>query len=309
MDGVETVTYTKYSKLYGFSSARERDAYNTTFYPEGPSAHSGLIGLPSDSISTGATRYREPAVLVNNGSNGDDYKYSLINNRKNNQKFTEEEGINGLTNQFNLDYENMIISVEKYRGFYIGRYEITGSGEIGIERVGNVGLGENWYQLYNKCMSFDTENTESAMIYGTLWDATMKWLAENGIDVGYKADSMSGYGNYKTEEVSINDLKMKNKIIIKAKGEAKKLKTGETSFTKSNNIYDLSGNCYDWTQEANYNAYRVMRGGDYGALNYSASLCYTATRALQPANKTFTNLSARPFLYVKYRSSNRVISK
>ena len=40
--------------------------------------------------------------------------------------------------------------------------------------------------------------------------------------------------------------------------------TGRNESWKTNNIYDLAGNCWEWTQEA-YDTYgRAGRGGSYG---------------------------------------------
>ncbi len=106
-------------------------------------------------------------------------------------------------------------------------------------------------------MAFDKENVTSGMIYGTLWDATMQWLAKSGNNVGYTGNTTSGYGNYAAEAVTVGN--SDTTITVKPSGSGTQLKTGQTSYTRRNNIYDMPGNCYDWTQEA-FNAYsRVLR--------------------------------------------------
>ena len=40
--------------------------------------------------------------------------------------------------------------------------------------------------------------------------------------------------------------------------------TGFSEYWKANNIYDLAGNCYEWSQEACYASNRADRGGACG---------------------------------------------
>lgn len=83
------------------------------------------------------------------------------------------------------------------------------------------------------------------------------WLAKSGYSVGYSGETKSGYGNYANEDIKVNY--EKTTIVVKQSGKEQKLLTGQTSYTKSNNIYDLSGNFYEWTQEV-YDTYlRILR--------------------------------------------------
>ena len=147
----------------------------------------------------------------------------------------------------------MVASVDNYGGFYIGRYEITSNGE-----KPGTSLNTTWYNFYNQCLTYGTDYTESGMIYGCLWDATMQWLTTANYSVGYTGNTYSGYGNYQKEAVKVNNGDVT--ITVKAQGTSQKLATGQTSYTKSNNIFDLSGNCWDWTQEASDTRDRVYRG-------------------------------------------------
>ena len=102
----------------------------------------------------------------------------------------------------------MVTSVDKYHGFYIGRYEITENGEQpGVSLAGTIsGKAWTWYALYNKCLTLNKgTNTESSMMYGALWDATMQWFAKSGISVGYTGNTTSEYGNYNTENVTVSN--------------------------------------------------------------------------------------------------------
>ena len=150
----------------------------------------------------------------------------------------------------------MLESVNEYRGFFIGRYEITENGEKAGDSIGR--SGKNWYYLYNKCLNLGKEYSDSCMVYGALWDAMMQWLVNNNYTV---TNNVSGYGNTKNEDVFV--LKNGTKIIVKPIESEVKLQTGKTSYTRSINIYDLIGNCMEWTQEANSGLRRVARGGHF----------------------------------------------
>ena len=246
--GATSVTYNKYSKLYSFSQPRTRDEYGT-FYPFGNST-AGKLTNPSLNPSVSSGRgYREPSLVK------EEFTYNEFTNNK---RGTTEQCINvtEVATQYRNDYENMTASIDTYGGFYIGRYEITVNGE----KAGDSLTETTWWSLYNECMKFDDEYVTSGMIYGTLWDATMQWLSSN-YDVGYTGNTTSGYGNYNTEAVIVRD--NNTTIIIKPSGTSQKLQTGQTSYTKSNNIYDLSGNCKEWTPESGDASNRTVRGNAY----------------------------------------------
>lgn len=44
------------------------------------------------------------------------------------------------------------------------------------------------------------------------------------------------------------------------KKDSYSLGTGVTEYTKRNNIYDLAGNCWEWTTESSSSSTRVDRG-------------------------------------------------
>ena len=135
------------------------------------------------------------------------------------------------------------------------------------------------------------------MIYGALWDATMQWYAKSNIPVGYTGEDTRGFGNYRAENVIVANEEEINSTIIKVKGSSGKvLETGQVSYTRIKNIYDLSGNYNDWTQEGCSNNYRVARGGDYSS---TSSYAYTSYRDNQnPMYENNFNTS-RPQLYIK----------
>ena len=96
------------------------------------------------------------------------------------------------------DYSEMIESIAKYKGFYIGRYELSTKTEngvtVGIEQKNKVSQTEkNWYELYKYSKNIaGSQNMQTRMIWGCQWDVTCKWLAEHN----YNINISSAWGNY-----------------------------------------------------------------------------------------------------------------
>ena len=104
------------------------------------------------------------------------------------------------------------------------------------------------------------------MIWGCQLDVTMNWLISSGAKTSDEVNKdSSSWGNYYSTSVKADD----GTTEIKASGDIQVLNTGKTTFTMANNIYDLAGNCFEWTQEAYYTGFRVNRGGGYGSTGSS----------------------------------------
>ena len=126
------------------------------------------------------------------------------------------------------------------------------------------------------------------MIWGCQWDVMCNFVA----DSNHSITDSSTWGNYQTTDVKSSD----GSTIIKPSGSSTKLETGQTTFTMAKKIYDIAGNCYEWSQEA-YDTYpRAFRGGYYSTYgsNYPASYRSSAYPAY-----SVDNLSSRPSLYIK----------
>ena len=152
----------------------------------------------------------------------------------------------------------MIESVSKYGGFYIGRYELS---DAGVQKAKQPLTKTNWYNLYKKCTELQaSDKVKTQMIWGCQWDVTMNWLISSGAKTSDEVNKVSSsWGNYYSTSVKADD----GKTEIKANGTPAKLNTGTTTFTMANNIYDLAGNCFEWTQEACNTYGRAGRGGYY----------------------------------------------
>ena len=209
---------------------------------------------------------REPATLVNNYDINSRIEVNKINSK------------HGLLIQLEKEFNSIIESVEKYSGFYIGRYE-TGdlNNENAVVRKGNINISnQNWYMMYKKCKKLNNKNTniETGMIWGSQWDRTLMWLVESGNKTREQiCNDASNWGNYKNS--TFKYINTKEIETTKESNSGIKIPTGSTEYTKANNIYDMAGNVLDWTMEANTVMHRIFRGGDYGSISgkvYSRSV-------------------------------------
>ena len=245
------------------------------------------------SISS-STSYREPDVLRDR-----DTPYYLKT-----YKVSEDSMLDFLLRQ-QTDFKKMINSVEKYGGFYIGRYE-TGdlNQEVAVVQKGNTNISKvNWYTMYEKCktLSDNNNNIETGMIWGNQWDRTMMWLMEcNAKDetTGKSKEEVisdsSSWGNYYNATFQYTN--SSGVTATKNENSGTRIPTGSTEYTKANNIYDLAGNVYDWTMEANSTIFRVLRAGSC----YSTGSGYPARyRYLSYPSFSDSYYGCRAALYIK----------
>ena len=204
--------------------------------------------------TTSSPYYREPDLVVGSGSGYDATYYKTILG----DNGTKEE----LAQLFVDEYKEMIESIQKYGGFYIGRYELS---EAGVQKNQPTLIKTNWYNLYKKCKSLNaSDKVKTGMIWGCQWDVTCDFIANKGEQKSI-TDSRT-WGNY-------NDSEGDAKVIVTENGTetnkyGTKQNTGYSEYWKANNIYDLAGNCWEWTQEANYTNCRASRGSN---CNFSGS--------------------------------------
>ena len=163
-----------------------------------------------------------------------------------------------MADSFVEEYERMYESIKKYRGFYIGRYELTGTVETPTVKAGavltaNSAQAKNWYGLRKACREIikNNANVESTMIYGVEWDMTTEWLKSTKFaEEPEKVDEdSSSWGNYSNSSGA---------AAIEGAGEPQN--TGYSEVWSANHIYDLAGNYWDYTQEAGDTDGRVFRG-------------------------------------------------
>ncbi len=189
--------------------------------------------------------------------------------------------------------ENLTKSIYKYGGFYIGRYEAgseterkssSGKTAIGIKQdmypynyvkwgesmsnIGTVGAVALSKSLYNS----SNYGATSMLCTGACWDSMLDFIkdtknvtnstkwgnysnAEFDITRGkyaeYASSTLGSFtavaGTYKKESYSVS-----NKRVL--------LTTGASEMNSAKNIYDVAGNCYEWTTESHSSDTRVYRG-------------------------------------------------
>ena len=190
------------------------------------------------------------------------------------------------------DYSEMIESIAKYKGFYIGRYELSTKTEdgvkVGIEQKDKASqTNTNWYELYKYSKNIaGSENMQTRMIWGCQWDVTCKWLAEHNYDI----NNSSAWGNYKDSVSPANGGNYE---------QGNKKNTGSNENWKANNIYDLAGNCWEWTQEADSIKYRANRGGDYYNTYDGSGYPATYRFSSNPDSSGSSDRASRASLYIK----------
>ena len=201
--------------------------------------------------------YTPMARKINNTENYQGVLYDL-NQTKENQKVYDfsTNGV-GTTNyrepvlvegnDMQEEYNNMVKSIAKYGGFYVGRYE-TGI-EDGRAVSKDASKTENntitadasqtdtnkWYGLYSKQRTMAKDNgldsVESSMIWGSQYDAMMIWMQKTGTIIGTGYDTTKRKLNERVTGNSPNDI--------------------------INKVYDLYGCGLEWTLEMIFNSTRV----------------------------------------------------
>ena len=193
-------------------------------------------------------------------------------------------------------YQEMIQSVERYGGFYMGRYEAS-QGANGLPasvRIADGSQGRIWVQFSPQdtvvaCerLYADNDTVQGFFPWGANWDTTLQWLIDSGCKTEAEVTRDStGWGNYSNDTFS-----------DRARGNA----TGAWEEAKANNIYDLAGNNWEWTQERFGSGEYVMRGGGYNLMGGACrgSDYPAALRDPLPGNNHHPNVTFRVALYIK----------
>ena len=218
----------KWGKLYEFTSATESEPNNWT-------EQNGVMSITNMS---GNASFREPDI-VSDYDNMTSFLTTMKNilgtSYRNSEQFKAD---------LEKDFNNMIASVEKYHGFYVGRYETSYNKTTVQSKKGEKSAQAfdtntyKWYGLYARQKKYSTSSVQGSMIYGSQWDAMLKWMQKNGINV--------------TSRMPIAG-------ISKNTGST----TGIVETDKLNNVYDILGNRQEWTIEAYSTDKRVGRGGSF----------------------------------------------
>ena len=249
-------------KTYTPMAVKVGDDYKGILYDFDES--NGYLLYPNNENYLGnSDGYREPDIVSNYDGGDSDTVDGKITIRK-----------------LTAEYNAMISSILKYKGFYIARYE------AGLDKTTNEIVFKNasieannvittdtsnietsrWYGLYQKIKTFTTDSDKvvSSMIWGSQYDAMMNWMAKNRKNVGN------------------TDNKKRNSMNT----------TGSNTNDIINNIYDLYGCHYEWTLETYSDSHRARRGGD---LRFLCFIFFYFNEAFL----TYSFYSSRATLYIK----------
>ena len=199
------------------------------------------------------------------------------------------------------EYNTMRTQVLKYGGFYIGRFEAgVNSTTLRTKVTTNQtvvckkGVAPYNYVPWGKAMNdvntafapsrfnSDKVNTNGAVYLAKNFASQHNYTSVTStLTYGCEWDAMCRY---------IGDSQRTTPTLENYEPEL----TGSVSTDVSKNIYDLAGNCNEWTMEAYSTGSRVLRGGDY----YDAGPVSYRNYGYDP---TFNNdfYSFRPTLYIK----------
>ncbi len=222
------------------------------------------------------TDYREPDLITSYDKKESYYKTIL-----------GYDTPKAMAEAFTADYANMIASIQKYSGFYIGRYELSNDG---VQQGKATLTSRNWYNLYKKCTTLNaSDKVESKMIWGIQWDLACDFISKKGEQKSIT--NSTAWGNYKdsTGNAAVMDGTTKK--------YGSKQVTGYSEYWKANNIYDIAGNCYEWTQEANDTNGRAVRGGDYYNGGSSSPAYYRSYSYADHSSESY--YCSRPTLIIK----------
>jgi len=231
------------------------------------------------------------------------------------------------------DIENLTASIYKYGGFYIGRYEagsenprtseLESQTTIPLVRqeaypynyikwgksMSDVSEGAVFVcdQLYNSTET-NISSVTSMLCTGAAWDTMLDFINDK-----YNVTNSLDWGNYSSVSFPVNsgsywvngtsdwkrvedeDIKPYQKPVHTDEVNGKiLLTTGATERNCSKNIYDVAGNCWEWTTEGRGTEYRVYRGSSFTpSINLLA-----ANRARLAASASPVDISFRPLLFI-----------
>lgn len=239
----------KIGKHYSFATLTEVDGNLTCETVEEPVQNgweevNGVINLKPGLYGYS---YSEPEIITKGISINDDgtlgeYKENIYDADSKNLEILGLASKEEFLSKMNQEFDEMIESVEKYHGFYIGRYETSNlkTGEVTNAKVlkGETTIrGADWYIMYQSSKNIIEDN--NYIMTGMIWDCQysriLQWLVESGKKEYKDYSNSTTWGNY-------ND-----SVGEASTGSGIYQPTGSNEAWKVNNIYDLAGNVYEWT--------------------------------------------------------------
>ena len=205
------------------------------------------------------------------------------------------------------DIEKFKTSANSNHGYYIGRYEAGVVDYNSSVSTSNSNNETNWtgytgdniklvckkeqqvwnYVTQNKAsevsrnMYGSEAKVTSDLINSYAWDTAIVFIQKCGTESNSstysKTDGQSSTSTREPQTTGTNILKATSKV------------------DKQCNIFDMAGNCFEWTTETHSDSYApcVSRGGNYSYSNY-----YTSYRGYSNTSRAESIFSFRPLLYL-----------
>ena len=248
-----------------------------------------LYSFETNTFITSESNYKEPGISEwwANGNPPNDSKIENLN-QAGITDIIGNDGINqyDLQKQLQNEFNDMVESVKKYGGFYVGRYETSLiNNKIPQSKAGEKPAtakyesGDTWYGLYNKSKAYSKNGVVSEMICGCQWDEMMRFIGDAATKLG---------------KVSHGEKAGISKTYLTGGGEYPEGATipyGDII----NNIYDLEGNICEFTKEtATSKDSKIARGG-----SYKNNVDYIATRGTMAQEYPSGDVGSRLSLYIK----------
>ena len=209
--------------------------------------------------------------------------------------YTEPDSTNDTTDKTGIvdQITELTKSIYKHGGFYIGRYEAgsktprtssSGVTTLGIKQdmypynyvkwgdsMSSIGTTGAVY-LSNSLYNTNEYGATSMLCTGACWDSMLDFIKDSKHSVtdstkwgNYKNSetfeiTRGSYAVYDTSNYTLGSFNNVGSKYSKMKDTSILLTTGATERNCSKNIYDVAGNCYEWTTESGSQGDRVGRG-------------------------------------------------
>ena len=272
----------RYQKNY--SEETEEQYFEGILYNQwGSSLYGKSYAMTKNNVVGISTNNREPSLITNKSTQnswvlqaGNNESDAASSNYYDKLKFNSPEEFG---EYLNGEYTNMILSVKKYGGFYIARYETSYTNGAVSEKFNQIPQGANWYNMYYAQDSkrnslnnyYDSESVVTSMMWGSQHDAVLNWILE-GEDA--------------------------NKVFTRLETKSSNtIASGTHALDVMNNIMDLGLNVRELTIEAKGSNGRLNVGG----INRSGDTGCAYTRYdIGPTNGSYSTLvTSRMAIYIK----------
>ena len=219
-----------------------------------------------------------------------------------------EAGVGNVALSSNVDFAAQnTASGWQNSAFSLNSYTLS-SGSIS-EKAGEIPYYHSDFktaQVLSRNM-YNTDAVKSVLVTGTMWDSIMKFIAGSDDST---VEANSSWGNYNNTGsiitytagqgryagVNSSNGAMTSAFTTSDANYHYGIRTcGSTEGVKKNNLYDIAGNLWEWTEENVSSGYYMLRGGGFNDAYASHPACY---RVYHTATGTDTDIGFRPALYI-----------